>query len=107
LMSYRSIKNSDINTFSLHDALPIFQFRFKEGILKGQNFGNLFIAAMNEIYGSFEIAIKEASNVLAVTGKVLPMTLENVTLYALRSEEHTSELQSRENFVCRLLLEKK
>src|SRR5690606_40236810 len=27
--------------------------------------------------------------------------------YALRSEEHTSELQSRENLVCRLLLEKK
>src|SRR5690606_41768299 len=28
-------------------------------------------------------------------------------VYALRSEEHTSELQSRENLVCRLLLEKK
>src|SRR5690606_1020850 len=28
-------------------------------------------------------------------------------LYILRSEEHTSELQSRENLVCRLLLEKK
>src|SRR5436309_11769987 len=27
--------------------------------------------------------------------------------YELRSEEHTSELQSRENLVCRLLLEKK
>src|SRR5690606_41943370 len=30
-----------------------------------------------------------------------------VTLVGLRSEEHTSELQSRENLVCRLLLEKK
>src|SRR5690606_39431414 len=30
-----------------------------------------------------------------------------VTRYPLRSEEHTSELQSRENLVCRLLLEKK
>ena len=60
----------------------LLQYRFKEGVLKGQNFGNLFIAAMNEIYGSFEMAIKETSNVLAVTGKVLPMTLENVTLYA-------------------------
>src|SRR5690606_41758936 len=29
------------------------------------------------------------------------------TLRGLRSEEHTSELQSRENLVCRLLLEKK
>src|SRR5690606_33766687 len=31
----------------------------------------------------------------------------NVTLSNVRSEEHTSELQSRENLVCRLLLEKK
>src|SRR5690606_30833298 len=31
----------------------------------------------------------------------------NLELPALRSEEHTSELQSRENLVCRLLLEKK
>lgn len=60
----------------------ILQYRFKEGSLKGQSFGNLFMAAMNEAYGNFEKAIKEMSNVLAVTGKVLPMTLEDVTLYA-------------------------
>src|SRR5690606_41389214 len=33
--------------------------------------------------------------------------LDQDVLNALRSEEHTSELQSRENLVCRLLLEKK
>lgn len=60
----------------------LIQYRFSEGILKGQSFGNLFMAAMNEIHGSFEMAIKEASNVLAVKGKVLPMTLEDVILYA-------------------------
>lgn len=60
----------------------ILQHRFTEGNLKGQNFGNLFMAAMNEEYGSFETAVKEMSNVLAVTGKVIPMTLEDVTLYA-------------------------
>ncbi len=60
----------------------ILQYRFKEGNLKGQSFGNLFIAAMNEIHGNFETAIREMSNVLAVTGKVLPMTLEDVTLFA-------------------------
>src|SRR5690606_40983220 len=32
---------------------------------------------------------------------------EQMTVYIMRSEEHTSELQSRENLVCRLLLEKK
>jgi len=72
----------------------LLQYRFDEGILKGQNFGNLFIAAMNEIYGSFEMAIKETSNVLAVTGKVLPMTLEDVTLYAELENGHTIKGES-------------
>ncbi|MDO5018217.1 MAG: YvcK family protein [Lagierella massiliensis] len=60
----------------------LMDYRFKEGSLKDQSFGNLFIAAMVDIYGSFDRAIKEASKVLAITGKVLPMTLEDVTLYA-------------------------
>src|SRR2546430_4915197 len=33
--------------------------------------------------------------------------LDNAALTAVRSEEHTSELQSQSNLVCRLLLEKK
>jgi uncharacterized cofD-like protein len=60
----------------------LMQYRFKEGSLKGQSFGNLFIAAMNDICGSFDSAVKEVSSVLAVTGKVLPVTLEDVVLYA-------------------------
>lgn len=60
----------------------LFQYRFDNGMLKGQSFGNLLIAAMNGIYGSFEMAIKETSNVLAITGKVLPMTLEEIQLFA-------------------------
>jgi len=73
----------------------LLQFRFKEGMLKGQSFGNLLLAAMNEIYGSFEVAIKETSNVLAVTGKVLPMTLENVTLYAVLENGHVIKGESK------------
>ncbi len=60
----------------------LMQYRFKDGGLKGQSFGNLFIAAMNDICGSFDAAIREVSSVLAVTGKVLPVTLDNVVLYA-------------------------
>lgn len=60
----------------------LMQYRFSEGNLKGQSFGNLFIAAMNDICGSFDKAVKEVSSVLAVTGKVLPVTLEDVVLYA-------------------------
>lgn len=61
----------------------LFQQRFTEGSLKGQNFGNLFFAAMVEICnGSMEEAIQQVSNVLAVTGRVLPVTLADITLAA-------------------------
>ena len=60
----------------------VLQYRFKEGSLKGQNLGNLFLAALAEITGSFEEAVKVTGNVLAITGKVLPVTTENVQLYA-------------------------
>lgn len=60
----------------------LLQYRFQEGTLKGQSFGNLFLAAMNGISTSFEEAVRRMSDVLAVTGKVLPVTLENVELCA-------------------------
>ena len=60
-----------------------FDYRFKEGSLKGQSLGNLFVAAMSDIYGSFDIALREIGNILAISGQVLPMTLENVKLCAL------------------------
>lgn len=60
----------------------LMQYRFKEGSLKGQNFGNLFLAAMNGISSNFEEGIKKMSDVLAVQGKVYPVTLEDVKLCA-------------------------
>lgn len=71
---------------ALADTEPIMedllQYRFKEGTLKGQNFGNLFLAAMAEISDNFEDAVKKMSSVLAVTGKVLPVTLDDMKLVA-------------------------
>jgi uncharacterized cofD-like protein len=60
----------------------LMQYRFNEGSLKGQSFGNLFIAAMHGISDNFEDAIKKMSDVLAVKGRVYPVTLEDVTLCA-------------------------
>lgn len=50
--------------------------------LAGHSFGNLFIATMTAVTGSFESGIAESSRVLAVRGRILPSTLENVTLCA-------------------------
>lgn len=71
---------------ALADTEPIMedllQYRFKEGSLKGQSFGNLFLAAMAGISDNFEDAVQKMSSVLAVTGKVLPVTLDDMKLVA-------------------------
>ncbi len=61
----------------------LLQYRFTEGNLKGQSFGNLFLAAMNGISSNFEEAIRKMSDVLAVTGRVLPVTNQDVKLCAI------------------------
>ena len=72
---------------ALAEAEPLMtqllQYRFGRGTgLEGHAFGNLFIAALAEITGDFESAIAKASHVLAVRGRILPSTLENVRLCA-------------------------
>ena len=61
----------------------LFQFRFKEaGELEGHSFGNLFILAMLKVTGDFEKAIREASKILSIRGRVVPSTVKMVTLMA-------------------------
>jgi uncharacterized cofD-like protein len=61
----------------------LFEYRFDSGdSLSGHSFGNLFIAAMTRVTGSFEDAISESSRVLKVSGRIVPSTLEQVTLVA-------------------------
>lgn len=61
----------------------LFQYRFGQGHgLHGHSFGNLFITALSAVTGSFEQAILETGRVLAVKGRILPATLEDVTLVA-------------------------
>ena len=72
---------------ALADAEPLmaelFEYRFGRGTgLDGHTFGNLFIAAMAGVTGDFESAISEASRVLAVRGRILPASLDNLVLSA-------------------------
>lgn len=60
----------------------VMQYRFPEGALKGQSFGNLFIAAMTGLYENFDMAVYKMSQIFAITGKVLPVTLDDINLVA-------------------------
>ncbi len=57
-------------------------YRFQEGSLKGQSLGNLILAALNGMYDNFDEAVGTMGKVFAITGKVLPVTNENVQLCA-------------------------
>ncbi|MBZ0135601.1 MAG: YvcK family protein [Planctomycetes bacterium] len=71
---------------ALADGGPVleklFQHRFEEGDLKGHPFGNIFLAAMTQVTGDFELAVKEANRVLNVRGRVLPATTTKISLVA-------------------------
>jgi uncharacterized cofD-like protein len=61
----------------------LFQYRFGQGkSLNGHSFGNLFITALIAVTGSFERALLEAGQVLAVQGRIVPSTLDQVDLVA-------------------------
>lgn len=60
----------------------LLSYRFTSGRLAGQAFGNLLLAALNGISESFDQAVSRMSDVLAITGRILPVTNANVTLEA-------------------------
>src|SRR5690606_41220291 len=90
----------EIYTLSLHDALPIFRIGSPWPV--GRVFRNQLGGGQ---YGTGQpgfACLAHCHVFSAYLRRALP-----VAGWSFRSEEHTSELQSRENLVCRLLLEKK
>lgn len=67
----------------------LFNHRFCEGSLAGQNFGNLFITALQQITGDFEKALQRAGEILRVKGDVIPVTLDDVRLIAKTPDGRT------------------
>src|SRR3712207_8194866 len=88
---FNDTATTEIYTLSLHDALPIYA---------------LLIPMLEQTRQSFdsvgEYDVLRGAALLGDSGLHSEANLEY-----LRSEEHTSELQSRQYLVCRLLLEKK
>ena len=78
----------------------LMHYRFTEGSLAGQSFGNLFLAALNGISTSFDAAVSRMSQVLAITGQVLPVTTADVQLEA-EFENGASVIGESKIFYCK------
>jgi len=64
------------------DLYQLFQYRFNKGSLNGMSLGNLLMTALTDMTGSFDQAIKKASKILTIKGKVLPSTLTSTHICA-------------------------
>src|SRR3712207_8111273 len=95
---FNDTATTEIYTLSLHDALPIFEGEPLERIVVGERAP---LRTRDDLEGVDRI------RVLHVEGEHVDIAVRLVLRDSGRSEEHTSELQSRQYLVCRLLLEKK
>ncbi len=58
----------------------LLDFRFDRGELQGHSLGNLMLLAVTELHGDFRTGVEEMNNLLAIRGRVLPVTTEVVSL---------------------------
>src|SRR5947209_15820125 len=91
LLSFTYTQTYEHYTLSLHDALPIYN---------GRSPRRSAVVINRHVWHVFK---KDGLEILRDRRTLFV----NIILPVLRSEEHTSELQSRQYLVCRLLLEKK
>lgn len=70
------------NAEPIMSELLSYRFPKDSGSLTGQSFGNLILAALNGISDSFDQAVARMSEVLAISGRVLPVTNADVQLEA-------------------------
>src|SRR3712207_8810681 len=90
---FNDTATTEIYTLSLHDALPIYQAERRD---------------LHEVIERLVRAPVAPSHPSRQRQQALNQLLpRRLVTMAVRSEEHTSELQSRQYLVCRLLLEKK
>src|SRR5690606_41330116 len=103
--SFESAAPPDIYTLSLHDALPISPRQRHRLDLKSLTTTEL---GPDTPPTTRPLTPAALGTVLSLEQAGRPTArVRRQAERSIRSEEHTSELQSRENLVCRLLLEKK
>ena len=60
----------------------ILNYKFEDGKLKSLSFGDIYLLAMQHVYRDFSKSVKQSSEVLNITGKVLPVTMEEMQICA-------------------------
>lgn len=90
----------------------LMSYRFQDGGLSGHNFGNILLAGLEKVTGSFTQGVEVASDILKVRGRVLPITDCIATLHAILSngdnvtgEDTLNQTNFKENTIQELYLD--
>ena len=80
----------------------LLDFRFDRGELAGHSLGNLLLLAVSELCGDFRVAVEQMNHLLAIRGKVLPVTTEAISLAGITEDGKTvrGELEISQNGRC-------
>ena len=77
------IKSSMIALSEKEDAVGrLMNYKFNYGRLNGFDFSDMYFTAMQDIYKDFAESVKQSENIFNMTGKVLPVTMENIKICA-------------------------
>ena len=77
------VKGSIIALSSDEGAMEkLMNFKFNSGRLSNLSFSDVYFLAMNTLYNDFTESVKESQNIFNMTGKVLPVTLEEIKICA-------------------------
>ena len=92
----------------------LFLYRFEAGDLKGHNFGNIFLSALEKVADDYNKVLSAASYILRCKGKVIPVTLQKTNLVAeytnglkLKGEGKIDTYKNTKTYIQKLYLEPK
>ena len=83
MLPLNDIKSSIIAMSDKEELMKnLMNLKFKNDLLKDLNFGDVYLLAMSELYENISEAIQKSTEVLNITGKVIPVTLDEITICA-------------------------
>ena len=92
----KDIKDSIISMSDKDEEMKkLMNLNFANERLRGLNFGDIYFTAMNEIYGNISQAVAKSSEVLNINGRVLPVTLDEITICAELADGTTIKQKDR------------
>jgi len=92
----QDIIDSFVALSSKEDVMgEVLKHKFQKGKLKDLSFGDIYLLAMNEVMGDFSQSVEQAKNVLGITGKVLPVTLDEIEICAELEDGTVIEKRSK------------